>query len=39
MFVLAVIIFLLIFIALSATDLLVENTSPDELSSMGIERK
>ena len=39
MFVLAVIICLLIFIALSGADLLVENTSPDELNSMGIERK
>ena len=39
MFALAVIICLLLFVALSGADLLVENINPDELSNMGVERK
>ena len=38
MFVLAIIICLL-FLALSSANLLVENINPDELSSMGVEKK
>ncbi len=38
MFVLAIII-LLLFLALSGADLLVENMNPDELSNMGVEKK
>ena len=39
MFVLTVIICLLISIALSGADLLVESANPDELNNMGVERK
>jgi len=39
MFELAIIIGLPIVIALSSAGVLVESTSPDELSSMGVERK
>ena len=39
MFVLAIIICLLLFVALSSANLLVENINPDELSNMGVEKK
>jgi hypothetical protein len=39
MFVLAVIICLLLFLALASADLLVSNINSDELSNMGVERK
>ncbi len=39
MFVLAIIICLLLFVALSGANLLVENINPDELSNMGVEKK
>jgi hypothetical protein len=38
MFMFAIII-LLLFLALSGADLLVENINPDELSNMGVEKK
>ncbi len=39
MFMLAIIICLLLFVALSGANLLVENINPDELSNMGVEKK
>ena len=36
---LAIIVCLLLFLALSGADLLVENINPDELSNMGVEKK
>jgi len=39
MFVVAVIICLLLFLALAGADLLIENINSDELSNMGIEKK
>jgi len=39
MFVVAVIICLLLFLALASADLLVSNINSDELSNMGVERK
>jgi hypothetical protein len=39
MFVLAVIMCLLLFLALASADLLVSNINSDELSNMGVERK
>ena len=39
MFVVAVIICLLVFVALAGADLLVSNINSDELSNMGIEKK
>jgi hypothetical protein len=39
MFVITIIICLLLFLALSGADLLVENINPDELNAMGVERK
>ena len=39
MVVLAVLICILLLLALAGSDLIIESISPDELSSMGIERK
>jgi hypothetical protein len=39
MFVVAVLILLLVFVALAGADLLVENINSDELSNMGVEKK
>ncbi len=39
MFVLAIIICLLLFLALSGANLLVENINPDELNNMGVEKR
>ncbi len=39
MLVIAVVVFLALFVALSGTNIFIENINPDELSSMGIERK
>jgi len=39
MFVVAVIVCLLLFIALASADLLVSNINSDELSNMGVEKK
>jgi len=39
MFVVAVIICLLVFIALAGADLLVSNINSDELNNMGVEKK
>ena len=39
MFVVAVIICLLVFVALAGADLLVSNINSDELSNMGVEKK
>jgi hypothetical protein len=39
MFVAAVIVCLLLFVALASADLLVSNINSDELSNMGIEKK
>ncbi len=39
MFVVAIVICLLLFVALASADLLVSNINSDELSNMGIEKK
>ena len=39
MFILAVALCLLLFLALASADLLVSNINSDELSSMGVEKK
>jgi len=39
MFVVAVVICLLLFLALAGADLLVSNINSDELSNMGVEKK
>jgi hypothetical protein len=39
MFVLIVLVFLLLFLALAGADLLVSNINSDELSNMGVEEK
>jgi len=39
MFVLAVLVCLLVFVALAGANLLISNINPDELSNMGIEKK
>jgi len=39
MFVVAVVICLLLFVALAGADLLVSNINSDELSNMGVEKK
>ena len=39
MFVIAVVICLLLFVALAVADLLVANINSDELSNMGVEKK
>lgn len=39
MFVVAVVICLLLFVALASADLLVANVNSDELSNMGVEKK
>ena len=39
MFVVAVSIFLLLFVALASADLLISNINADELSNMGVEKK
>jgi hypothetical protein len=39
MFVVAVLICLLLFVALASADVLVSNINSDELSSMGVEKK
>ena len=39
MFIVAVVICLLLFVALAGSDLLVSNINSDELSNMGVEKK
>jgi hypothetical protein len=39
MFVVAISIFMLVFVALAGADLLVSNINSDELSNMGVEKK